>query len=278
MLLALCIAVILGCGLLGGSLNYLLDRVDDKARRETAKVGYPEDKNYFRHTHLLRLVEGVVAAFIVPLFLYSIGNPIIPEILAADALSTIATAPNTAKPAVALVGGPGNQDHDETVEDSRKRAASKANTQKNFLLVAGYCLLAAVSARRFMESASARLLRLERKTKEVEHDVARTRSEVGVIEGLVSDKATAPDGDFEAPLPQNVTTAEVTVLSEIVSGNRPARSATGIALSTGIDEGAVAAALQSLHQMGLVARSSLGDGSNWEATALGQRYMRNRSR
>jgi hypothetical protein len=170
------------------------------------------------------------------------------------------------------------------------------------LVLAGLCLVAAISSRGFIQSITQRLLR------EVE-DVRRKADAAGATAQAAQDSADAASSAADAAATQanaaqelaqaplteepaegvgdassrarhrgtpalaadTLDTATQTVLQALVSGPATLRTATGVARDTHLDEAGATARLQQLVQLGLALSVAGSDGQpRWIATAAGR--------
>jgi len=225
--------IVLACGLLGGFRNFLSD--------------YPSS-SYRCVLFLQRLLEGILAAAIVPLFLSMIGNELIPD------LTSASTSPSLPRPYAIL----------------------------QFI---GFALVAALYSRRFLDTVSSKLLQLEQDVKKSEakadraqEDVNKTAHEVTTLEDIVIESPIPPSAEL-SPSSQTFSLApgpELKVLEAMETSHIPARSVEG--LSVDVQDGAatVTATLSKLQAHSLVRAISTSRGERWVLTELGRLTLKSR--
>lgn len=196
------ILVMVAAGTLGGILNYLLDRRDD-----------PEGSSIWRS-----VVSGIVASFLVPLFLNMISS---------NLMELIRGAPT----------GPAD--------------LSKV------LVFAGFCLVAAVSSSGFIRTVSDRILKEAREAKKLAHEadekVSDARAEIQPV--LDKEIERGPVSEIPAmPLAPSlaVNEDELKLLGALANGKMVFRTRTGLAKETGIDKPKVDAVMDDLKARNLV--------------------------
>lgn len=185
---------------------------------------------------------GIGAAFLVPLFLRTISSGLLTDIFAKSPLK------------------------DPTADD--------------YLVLSGFCLLAAISSRSFIQTLSDKILR---ETKEARREVAEVKAEMGVIESSVApiiDSMTEQDVDDAEQLTiksVSVTDIEREILKALSSHPKfTIRSLTGIAQDIckekDVDREQVRTALINLANQGLVTEivGKTGIGVRWSITHRGK--------
>jgi hypothetical protein len=180
---------------------------------------------------------GFVAAGMVPLFLNMISSGLIDSIL-----------------------GRSNQSPDPS---------------KLFVL-AGFCLVASISARAFIRTISERVLQEARSAKKKAEDAQEQAIKaMAIVAPLVEEEtpkdvaATAPEG--EGALEVALSDDERSILTAMIRSSFIMRSVSGLAKDTGLEKARVNELLSSLIAKGLVAQG-LGSGGNprWYATTAGR--------
>jgi DNA-binding MarR family transcriptional regulator len=217
-LILLIIGVILMAGCLGGTINYLLGKRKDN----------DEDSLTFTGS----IVVGIGAAFLVPLFLYTVSSNLVNDIHS----------------------NPGPADFSK------------------FLVFAGFCLVAAISSRAFIRNLSDRILKeateakkkasaaeqkadsATKKAEEAQDKASQAKSEAAPL--LASQ--TEPDS-IEAlkvsPVQLNETDRKV--LAELARGKYTLRTRSGVARESGLDKEIVNQAVEALKARGLVGSTKI---------------------
>lgn len=181
----------------------------------------------------LRILESVIAAAVVPLFLSLIGN---------NEIGTLLSGDSSFDPKVQYIA----------------------------LKTFGFCLIAAISARRFLDTVSSRVFALERELKDAEKRIEKTEQKVDIINTAVNE----PD-ESSSPLPEEVvvsgplTEIDSKVLASL-SGGLPLRSISGIARSTGAAPEEVDTSLTRLSDSGLATKIITDRGKRWMPTLAGR--------
>jgi len=179
----------------------------------------------------LRLIEGLLASATVPLFLSLIGN---------DIVSTILHPP-----------APGNGEAEYAV-----------------LKFAGFCLIAAIFSKSYLEGLSQKVMNLQKDvdaTKKATETLANT-VDAGLIEDGAPPKRVGilPTGTIET-----LTANERAILQTFKEGKFPIRSIDGLVMSTNLAAPDIGAALESLKVRGLVRSVDTQHGVRWSATPAG---------
>ena len=187
--------IMLAAGFLGGGLNYLLSRKDNA---EGAAIWQS-------------LLGGLVASFMVPLFLNMISSGLI-----------------------------------EAIKD-------KEDPSKLFVF-AGFCLVAAVSSKAFINTLSDRILS---EAKTARKEVRQIKSEVAPIIAKETEKETVESVPLSASIANRITLGEnqKRVLSALANGRFTLRTRTGISNETHLPKEEVIKILAQLAAQGL-ARSA----------------------
>lgn len=239
------IALVMLCaGSLGGIVNHFL--ADPKLEKPLA---------WWQH-----VAVGVVASFMVPLFLNMISADLIDKIRGTD---------------------------------------SKAADYSKMFVLAGFCLVAAVSSRAFIRTLSENILRdfsnkLEAVDKKadgavVKSDVADEKASAASADASEARQAVSPlvEDDFAeessgeaqilgAPLsPINVSSNEEAVLKAMAGSSFALRSMTGTAKDAGLDKQAASAAISSLLSKNLIGETVGKSGQpRWFLTKTGRLLLR----
>src|SRR5262249_52011737 len=182
----------------GGTINYLLTRKQDE---DGLKVGGS-------------IVVGIGAAFLVPLFLYTVSSNLVQD----------------------LQPGQGAPDFSK------------------FLVFTGFCLVAAISSRAFIKTLSDRILKeateakkkasaaeeravsAEKRADEAQEKATQAKSEAGALAAAAAEPdsaETSPESKLSyVPLSET----ERKVLSELAQGRYVLRTRSGVARETGLDK------------------------------------------
>lgn len=189
------------------------------------------------------ILESLVAAAIVPLFLSTIGS---------DDIKTLLGKLSIYDPAYQL----------------------------SLVRFVGFCLVAAIGARRFIESASARVFRLESKLRDVQERGVQNESKIGELADVVIEPevvatkaAVATPASAEANF-ADLPSAQADVLAAFANSNIPARSTQGLALSLARPESDIRLSLRALRERGLVRATETFRGERWVLTSLGSDALR----
>jgi hypothetical protein len=188
--------------------------------------------------HLLpwwqHLAVGITASFMVPLFLNMISGDLIDKIRGID---------------------------------------DKAPDYSKLFVLAGFCLVAAVSSRAFIRSLSERVLQEVKSAKKKANEAKEEAKEVkSVVASWVEPEA--PDAlDALAASDQPTTDAdELKVLKAMASSPYPLRSITGIAKDSGLSKAVVNSTLTSLLSKGLIGQTLSASGQpRWYLTPEGRK-------
>lgn len=188
------------------------------------------------------IVLGVGAAFIVPVFLNMISSKLIAEIEA---------------PPI------------------------DAQNLANLLILAGFCLVAAVSSRTFIGSITEKVLQQVAAAKRTADEAKKLAASAEGMAALAAPSDDAEDAVHEpvSSTPANapkahdvrVSDAEGKTLLAMISSGKSMRSITGIAEDAAIPKDQVSAAISSLIAKDLVAQGKNSDGKpRWYATPEGR--------
>ena len=213
------VAVMLACGVLGGIVNFFL-----------ADPGGERPLVWWKH-----VVIGIVAAFMVPLFLNMISSGLIDGI--------------------------------------RGTSAQPGDSSKLYVL-AGFCLVAAVSSRAFIRTLSDRVLQEARsankKAEEAQEQAAEARAIVApLVEAETPDRGAANIAD-EAPA-ADLPADERAILAAMSNTRFTMRSVSGLSKDTGLEKAKVNQAISSLISKGYVAQAQTSSGQlRWHATSTGR--------
>lgn len=214
--------VMLVSGALGGLVNYFLSDAQDE------KV-----LSWWQHVFV-----GVVAAFIVPLFLNMASGDLIDKIRGVD---------------------------------------GKSPDYSKLFVLAGFCLVAAASSRAFIRSLSERVLQevksAKRKAEEAKVEAAEAKAAVApFVEEEVPEEAPVQTKLTEQAREIDITSDEHAVLAAMASGSYSMRSISGMAKDANLSKQAVNAALTTLIAKGYVGqgKSSTSDQPRWFITQEGR--------
>ena len=266
--IAILILVMLVTGLIGGFVNYALALADEEKARKADKAKASEtpgtparDSEASAGTGAGGLIEdprllwrsmvtGVVAAFIVPLFLrLSAGGTedLVSSVLRSDC------------------GG--------------ENAKSCANRAADFFVIAAFCLVAAVSARAFIQTVSQRILQqakeatrraeaAEAKVETAEQKVADMAEDLS--EGEVDSQAAEAAAADETSPPPEADALKLLIAMEDSTYYR--RSTSGLVSETKLPRGEAVARLEALVADGLVEKtiSKKDSTPRWRITSNGR--------
>jgi len=200
----LIIAVMAFSGIVGGIANYFLTEKDQKSRA----------------TLLSYCVLGLVASFIVPLFLNMISS---------NLLDTVKSKP------------------------------------LNLFVFAGFCLLAAVFSRRFLENVYNKLLQQVDQIKDDVNKIEEASTEPEASEHKITSQAFTDEG---------ISNEDIRVLRALSSGKFFFRSVSGLASDTQLAKPIVSERLSDLIQKGFVTQKTGKDGRpRWSLSAKGREML-----
>ena len=174
---------------------------------------------------------GIGAAFMVPVFLNMISSKLIAEI---------------------------------------KGPLVEGSNLSNLLILAGFCLIAAVSSRAFIRSLSASVLK---QVSEAKQDAAEAKAAVApFIEPDVVPQATKSGSQTILEMDLSpLTSDEERVLNAMITSTVSMRSLTGIANDSGLDKSNVNASITSLVAKGFVVQGTSPSGQpRWYLTHQGR--------
>jgi hypothetical protein len=159
------------------------------------------------------------------------------------------------------------------------------STHDNYFVFSGFCLLAAISSRAFIQTLSDKVLK---EAKEARREVAEVRSEVGEIESSfypIVDSMTEQDtekSDQQEFLSSKVTDLELKILQALISHPKfTLRSLTGITQEMNkvkdVGREDVRSGLANLAELGLVHEiiGKMGIGSRWAIARNGKTIVEN---
>lgn len=183
------------------------------------------------------IIVGVGASFMVPLFLNMISSGLIDQI--------------------------------------RGTATSIADPAKLFVL-AGFCLVAAVSSRAFIQSISERVIRELKETRDVAED-AKEQAAVAVAAAaplVEADTAETIAATAEAVPALQLTANEAKIARSLATSSYSMRSLSGIAKDTGLDRSTVNATLTSLIEKGMLGQGRNSEGKpRWYLTPAARTHI-----
>jgi len=220
------ISVMVAAGALGGVANYFLTRKED-----------PEGSNITKS-----IVIGIVAAFLVPLFLNMISSNL--------------------------------------TEAIRGSPTTPADLSK-ILIFAGFCLIAAISSKAFIQTLSERVLKkVEETNKKVEEvkKVAQSAQEKASEADAIIQKNIESDGTDISGLiapTESVSENERKILQELATGEKAYRTRTSVARHIGLVKSEVDRIVDELKEKSLVDAKLLEDASGakrkrWYITPKGR--------
>lgn len=188
------------------------------------------------------IVVGVGASFMVPVFLNTISSRLIAEIAGTEFTSEILS---------------------------------------KLLILAGFCLLAAVSSRAFIRSMTDRLLReISAAKKEAKEAKEQAKNAEEIADLTIEPEPLPPpatrtltEGEVETPSVE-ITETERKILKAMVESRFSMRSISGIAKDSGLSSPTVNGALGSMLTKALVAEGRNKEGQlRWHATVLGRQVI-----
>jgi DNA-binding MarR family transcriptional regulator len=198
------VVAIVFAGLLGGLVNFYLSHRSD-----------PEDNNLWKS-----ITMGVVAAFLVPLFLTTISSKLV---------EAIRTEPN--------------------------------DQSKNILVFFGFCLVAAISSKAFIQSISKRVLDEAREAKKTAQAASKKASEIqSAVEPIIQKETErepeATETGVVATLPK-LNNQEWNVLEHLARGEKLLRTRTSLGRETGMSHAEVSKIMDTLREKNLVASKEM---------------------
>lgn len=244
------VMIILLGGLLGGTAAYLVDG----ANRKEALSAMSETRP-IRDQPLLRfLLLGLIAAACVPLFLSLVKSGLITSIF------------SVAAPGAALV-----------------------IPYEDYLIFAGMCLIAAFSARTFIDSVSRQVLRKVESVEEKANVAARTASDAKKVATETANEVESIDANAKRPeaaeklaldspnfVPMTnfkLSDDQMRVLQAMTF--KPYRTHTGIAADSGVSPNRISDLLEDLHghQLAVPTTSPTTGGARWTISKAGQEFL-----
>ena len=158
---------------------------------------------------------------------------------------------------------------------------------ESYLVFSGICLIAAFSARRFIDSISKQVLRQLEQVQETARGAAATAADARQVAHETASEVEAADENSSAPLPPDVEeegldegnpdAGPVTLSADERAAlqamtRRTYRTRTGIAEDSGISRNRISEVLDSLHQKKLAVptKSPTTGGNRWIITRRGQ--------
>ncbi|MGF1608939.1 MAG: YEATS-associated helix-containing protein [Kiloniellales bacterium] len=254
----LLVTIMVASGLAGGIANYALSLEDDNAnpKGEVASSNssvwgawHPRDPRLLWRS----VITGVVAAFIVPLFLR----------LSAGGTDDLIT--NVLADCSAVTGG---------ANAIPPRCGERA---ADFFVIAAFCLIAAVSARAFIQTVSERILQqareANRRAEEAQQDVAEIQEDLSERE-LDTGEATegAAIEGAEAVSAEQLDENSMKLLMALEDSKYTRRSTSGLAGDTKLNRARVLQHLDKLVASGHIEKTtSRKDGTaRWRITSHGR--------
>lgn len=195
-------SVMIAAGILGGIVNYLLER---KADPEGSSVGKS-------------IAVGIVASFLVPLFLNMISS---------------------------------------NLTDQIHGSSTSSPDLPKILVFAGFCLVAAISSTAFIKTLSDRILQEAKEAKKVAHQAEEKASEVQSAMQPLVDKETEADASTNVAVPLANSVASIdqnerNILQNLANGRWVLRTRTGLAKETRIAKPEVDRIMDELRKRQLV--------------------------
>jgi hypothetical protein len=220
------ISIIISSGLLGGFGNYLiLPNEKDRSAEKNAENSL--DKNLLTRS----IVLGVIASFMVPLFLKTISSNLLDK-------------PTATKP-------------DELIFNA------------SYFVLAGFCLLAAVLSKQFIESLYDKVMKAQadaakavNKAEEADKKVKNVEASLTEIDNEDVANINDPAAGEAAGLPiaHHIPTLEERILSSIGDSKYIWRSGSGIAKNLEMKKTEIMEALQTLVDQGKVEKKINAEG------------------
>ncbi len=161
------------------------------------------------------------------------------------------------------------------IDDIRGANDSPSDPAELFVL-AGFCLVAAVSARAFIRTLSNRLLQEVRDAKQTAQDAKEDAAEAQrVVAPLVEQDVTEAEAGTDDQAPKRVASTlspeELRALSALAHSSFSMRSLTGLARDAQLDKTVVNSVLSNLLAQGLIAQTQSKNGQpRWYLTPLGR--------
>lgn len=155
---------------------------------------------------------------------------------------------------------------------------------KQFFVYAGFCLLAAIFSRRFLDSVAEQALKVAKKTDQKVNNAIESAKEAQEEASLIANKLTEPDegeerieDDLEISDPDFIEKARTDVKSilKILTGSKYVfRTSKGIAKEISSDDKIVELILEEMEGLGLARKVIKEDKVLWAPTELGLKKIR----
>lgn len=254
------IFLMLTAGIIGGTINYFIAakeqfsvaREDSSSNTNEKGSGRKKEKELFHFPHgriwIVNAVIGIGASLLMPLFLATISSSLVNNLLV-------------------------NADSSGSVVDA--------------FVFFGFCLLAAISSRTFIQTLSSKVLQEATEAKqeatEAKQEATEAKAEVTEIQNEVTpiiEQATESD-DISLDEQQvstiietkGLSTDEKAILNTLNHPKYTLRSKSGIARETGFDQDKVSSLLEELVDQTLAAKVQGKKGIRWSITPLGRRFI-----
>jgi DNA-binding MarR family transcriptional regulator len=159
------------------------------------------------------------------------------------------------------------------------RTAQNNDLSKNILVFFGFCLIAAISSKAFIQSISKRVLDEAREAKKTAQAASKRASEVqSAVEPILEKETEREPGTTKATFTAEALqlgSEEWNILERLATGEKLLRTRTGLARETGMSHAEVAKIMDVLRGKNLVARKEMkkADGSQiyrWHITPAGR--------
>jgi len=236
-------------GVSGGIANYLLGYVADAQGRSTDLngngLGAHKRRWLFNRDLVTSIILGIVASFMVPLFLQVGQSTLIDKIMGHGPIQN--------------------------------------RGFESLLVLIGFCLVASISAKRFIENVSDKVLKKAAQDAKVAQTQAKATAEKAdeILANLEEDEL--PDGDGGGTEEQNMPTHDlkketISIMQSMYENPLVRRSVTGLAKDTGQKTGAVLSNLDILTEKELVHESASvkhPGQSRYKLTSEGRKEIRN---
>lgn len=239
----LIIVVLLVAGILGGSINHFLYE-DIKPDTENLEESTPPTNAQKAATHLAWwkcIIIGAGAAALVPLFLSTISSPLLDEII-----------------------------------NPSKDAAGMTKAIVNGFVFFGFCLVAAISSKAFINTISTKILK---KAEEAELTASKAAKDAKDAKALVELNTSVEPEDSDADASSSISEKalldepSLKVLKEIRNSPFVLRSKSGIIQDTSLDPSIVDRQLVDLMGKGLVTKYRRDNVDKWAITPTGQQVI-----
>ncbi|MDE2166081.1 MAG: hypothetical protein KGJ66_07065 [Alphaproteobacteria bacterium] len=189
-----------------------------------------------------RFVEAILAAAVVPLFLSIIGNNIIADLLSPT-------------------------------------AGSNSNWLSDWLYailkLLGFCIVASLYSRKFLDTVSARVLNLEKQVKETKQEAQKATQGIELLTNAVveSDDQPAPASLAQLVVAPPAAEHGQQILKAFLTAGVPVRSVQGLSLSTNLPHDQVATCLSELEKQTFVRSIETPKGIRWVLTPAGRKVL-----